>query len=181
MQRVPMTIGYPIKYVPTTTIKHPVFVRNDEIPTMLIENSFFHNKVCIKPSETIRHHSSGFKLIFVSSSARKYVMVDLDAEMLVNFLLKTPFHDVVTIKSIPQNLGRDPLEPRRGATIAFVQPIIPYSRPFRRPLNYPKYKKNSKLDVHVQVFKADIKANNETVDEKITNLFNCTLKDDAYN
>lgn len=181
MQGVPMTITYPTKYVPTTTIEHPVFVRNDEIPTMLMENSFFHNKVCIKPSETIRHHSSGFKLIFVSSSARKYVVVDLDAKMLMNFLLKTPFHGVVTIKSIPPNLGKDPLEPWRGATIASVQPIIPYSRPFRKPLNYPEYKKNFKLNVHVQVFKADIKANNETIDEKITNLFNFTLKDDAYN
>ncbi len=56
---------------------------------------------------------------------------------------------------------------------------IPYLRPYRRPLNYPWKLKKLDLDVHVWIFEVDIKANNETIDEKITNLFNFTLKDNA--
>ncbi len=62
-----------------------------------------------------------------------------------------------------------------------MQPIVPYSRLFKRPLNYPEYKKNSNPDVHVQVFKAVIKVNGETIDEKRTNLFNFTLRNNASN
>jgi hypothetical protein len=62
-----------------------------------------------------------------------------------------------------------------------VQPIVPYFKPFRRPLNYLEYKKNFDLDVHVQIFKATIKVNNEMVDEEITNMFNFTLRNNAYN
>jgi len=36
-------------------------------------------------------------------------------------------------------------------------------------------------NAHVQVFKANIKANNETVDEEIINLSNFTLKDNTIN
>jgi hypothetical protein len=42
------------------------------------------------------------------------------------------------------------------------------------------YKKDFNLDVHVRIFKVAIKANNETIDEKITNMFNFTLKDNAF-
>jgi hypothetical protein len=56
-----------------------------------------------------------------------------------------------------------------------MQLAIPYYRPYKRPLNYPKYKKTSNPYAHVQIFKATIKVNNETMDEKISNLFNFTL------
>ncbi len=36
-----MTITYPIKYVYVIMIEYPIFVKNDEILTMLIENSLF--------------------------------------------------------------------------------------------------------------------------------------------
>ncbi len=48
-----------------------------------------------------------------------------------------------------------------------------------RPINYLKYKKDFDLDAHVQVFKAAIKTNGETIDEKMANLFNFTLKENA--
>jgi hypothetical protein len=60
-----------------------------------------------------------------------------------------------------------------------MQPVVPYFKPYKKPLNYPKYKKDSYLDAHVWVFKAIIKANGETIDEEITNLFNFTLIDNA--
>jgi hypothetical protein len=71
------------------------------------------------------------------------------------------------------------LEPPKSVVITFVQPIIPYSKTSRRPLNYLEYKKGFDLDAHVQVFETTIKANGETVNEEITNLFNFTLKDNA--
>jgi hypothetical protein len=62
-----------------------------------------------------------------------------------------------------------------------VQLVVPYSKPYRKPFNYPKYKKDFDLDVHVQVFKATIKANYEMIDEEIANLFNFTLEDNGSN
>lgn len=104
MQGVLVTIAYPTKFVPTIMVKYLVFVRNDEIPSILIENSYLHNKVCIELIETIKgHHSSSFKKIFVSSNAQKSVVVDPNVEVLVNLLPKTPFHIVLIIKSIPLN------------------------------------------------------------------------------
>jgi hypothetical protein len=52
---------------------------------------------------------------------------------------------------------------------------LPLSRPYRRPLNYLKYVKDSDLDAHVEVFKVTIRANSETNDAKIVNLFSFTL------
>jgi hypothetical protein len=110
--------SYPTKFVPTITVKYPIFVKNDEIPIMLIENSSLQNKICVELIETMEgHHSSGFKLIFVSFSAQKSIMVDLNAKVLVNLVSKTPFHSVFTIKSIPLNPRGDPPKPLGGATI----------------------------------------------------------------
>jgi hypothetical protein len=50
---------------------------------------------------------------------------------------------------VPLDPGRYPPKPPRGALVAIVQLIIPYSRSFKRPLNYPKYKKNYDPDAHV--------------------------------
>jgi hypothetical protein len=48
-------------------------------------------------------------------------------------------------------------------------PPLPPSRPYHRPLNYPKYVKDFDLNVHVRIFKAAIRANNETHGGKIVN------------
>ncbi len=89
-------------------------------------------------------------------------------------------HDIITT-TIPPNLGGDFLEPPKNVAITFVQPIIPYSKPSRRPLNYLEYKKGFDLDAHVRVFETTIKANGETINEEIKNLFNFTLKENASN
>jgi hypothetical protein len=62
-----------------------------------------------------------------------------------------------------------------------VQLVVPYFRPFGKPLNYLEYKKYSDPNAHVRVFKAIIKAYNEMLDEEITNLLNLTLRDNALN
>jgi len=67
----------------------------------------------------------------------------------MNLLPKTPFHNVVTTKFVPPNLGGDPPEPPRGAIVTFGQDVVPYYRHFRRSLNYFKYKKNFDPNVHV--------------------------------
>ncbi len=108
-------------------------------------------------------------------------MVDPDVEVLMNLLPKTPFHNVVTTKFVPLDLEGDPPKPPRGAIITFVQHVVLYSRPFKRPLNHPKYKKNIDSNAHVQVFKVATKANGEMIDEEIANLFNFMLRDNTSN
>ncbi len=60
-------------------------------------------------------------------------------------------------------------------------PPLPPSRPYHRPLDYPKYVKDFDLDVHVRIFKATIRTNSETDDVKIVNMFNFTFKDIVSN
>jgi hypothetical protein len=57
---------------------------------------------------------------------------------------------------------------------------LPLNIPYHRSFNYPKYVKDSDLNVHVKVFKDTIKANNELDDVKIVNMFIFTLKDFMY-
>jgi hypothetical protein len=56
------------------------------------------------------------------------------------------------------------------------KPPLPPNRPYCRPLNYPKYVNDYNPYVHVKVFKATIKANSETNDREIVNLFKFTFK-----
>jgi hypothetical protein len=60
----------------------------------------------------------------ISFTVKKFVMVDLDAEPLVNLLPKTLFHKLNIIKSIPPNPKGDPPKPLRSVTVAFVQLVI---------------------------------------------------------
>jgi hypothetical protein len=55
-------------------------------------------------------------------------------------------------------------------------PPLPPNRPYRRQLNYPKYVKDSNPNAHVKIFKATIKANSETNDGEIINLFSFTFR-----
>jgi hypothetical protein len=57
------------------------------------------------------------------------------------------------------------------------KPSLPPNRPYHRPLNYPRYVKDSDLDAHVKVFKVAIKANTETNDVEIINILSFTFKD----
>jgi hypothetical protein len=170
----------PTRYVFVTIARYLVFVKNDEIPALSIENGFLYNKVCIEPIEILKgNHYNGFKAILVSSDVRNFVVLDLKVEVPMNLISITPFHNVVTTNSIPLDPKGDLPEPPKGDIITYVQPIIPYSSPFERSLNYLMYKKNSNLNAHVRIFKAVIKANNETILDEIINMFNFTLKDNT--
>jgi hypothetical protein len=61
------------------------------------------------------------------------------------------------------------------------KPPLPPNKPYRRPLNYLEYVKNSNPNAHVEVFKTTIKANGETKDVKIVSMFSFTLKDTMSN
>jgi hypothetical protein len=50
-------------------------------------------------------------------------------------------------------------------------PPLPPNMRYRWPLKYPRYVKDFDPNVHVKVFKATIKANGETKNAKIDNLF----------
>jgi len=91
----------------------------------------------------------------------------------------------VNIASInqPLDLGRGdldplrPLGPFRLPMVNLSRPPLPSNIPYYWPLNYPKYVKDFNLDTHVKVFKVANRANNETYNVKIVNMFNFTLKD----
>jgi len=61
------------------------------------------------------------------------------------------------------------------------RPPLPPNRPYRWPFNYLEYVKDSDPGAHVRVFKVVIKANSETNNVEIINLFNFTLKDIVSN
>jgi hypothetical protein len=140
-------VAYPTIFVFVTIARYLVFLKNDEISAVSTENGFLYNRVCIKPIETLKgNHSNGFEAILVSFGVIKFVIVDPNVEVPVNLISKTPFHSVVTNKSIPLYPKGSPPE---GDIVAYVQPIIPYSSPFKRSINYLMYKKDSNLDVHL--------------------------------
>jgi hypothetical protein len=60
------------------------------------------------------------------------------------------------------------------------KPTLPRSRPYRQPLNYFAYVKDFDLDVHVNVFYANIKENGEIEDAKNVNMFSFTLRNIIY-
>jgi len=160
---------HPIRFMLMILAEYPIFVRNDGIFIILIENSFFYDKICTELVEALeRNHYNGCKVIPISFGVKKSVVVDPHVEIQVNLLSITLFHNVVTTKFVPVNPKGDLLELLGGDIVATVQPIIPYSRPFKRPLKYLEYKKVSNLEAHVRVFKANVKVNDKMVDEEIT-------------
>jgi hypothetical protein len=62
-----------------------------------------------------------------------------------------------------------------------VQPILkPTTKLPCRKLQYPTYVKDIDLDAHIKVFKKAIKANGETMETDIINLFGFTLKHNIF-
>jgi hypothetical protein len=75
--------------------------------------------------------------------------------------------------------GSDPPRPPRYFGLPMVhlgKPPLPPSKPYYQPLNYLEHVKDSDLDTHIKVFKANIRANNEMNDVEIINLFNFTFR-----
>jgi hypothetical protein len=60
-----------------------------------------------------------------------------------------------------------------------MPPLTP-NRPYHQSLNYLQYMKDFDPNAHVRIFKATIRANGETEDVEIINLFSFTLKDIVF-
>jgi hypothetical protein len=122
-----MMIAYPTKFVHATMARYLISIRNDEIPIILTKNGYFHNLIHTQFIETLEgNHFSGFKVILVSYNAQKSIVVNLDVDMLMNLLPKTPFHNVIIMTFVPLDPKGDPPKPLRSPTIASIQPIIPF-------------------------------------------------------
>jgi len=143
VQRIHVTSTHPTKSVHVIPTKYLISITNDENPIVLNDNGSFYNRKHTKPVETLKgNHFNDLKTISITFNARKFVVVDLDAEIPMNLLSRTPFHNVVTFKYVPLDLGGDPPQPPGGVTTTFVQLVVSYFKPFKRPLDYPKYKKD---------------------------------------
>ncbi len=119
------------------SIEYPISVRNKRIHAGLVENNSFYNGVRTELVEILEGNQyNDFKAIVASFGIRKPLVIDLDTKIPLNLLLITPFHSIVINRSMTLDLGRDPLEPPRGVAIIVVQLLVPYSRPFKKPLNY---------------------------------------------
>jgi hypothetical protein len=109
----------------------------------------------------------------------KFIVVEPHEDVPIQLTIGILSHAIVITTLVPPHLRGNPPKPLRGATIAFVQLVISYFRPYMRPLKYHEYKKGSYMDVHIKKFIVTIKANGEMINEEITNMFNIKLKDNA--
>ena len=62
-------------------------------------------------------------------------------------------------------------------TLPPPQTVMPSSLPSRKSLPYPLYQAGTDPDAHIRVFKKAIRANRETEDDEMINLFCYTLRD----
>jgi hypothetical protein len=112
VQGIPMMATHSTRYVPITLVKYPISMRNEGILAELVKNSSFYNKVRTKFIEVLEGNQyNDFKTILVSSNTKKPIIVDFDVEITLSLLSRTPFHNIETIKSMPQNPRGDPPKP----------------------------------------------------------------------
>jgi hypothetical protein len=85
-------------------------------------------------------------------------------------------------KGCESNPPGPPRPPRYFGLLMVNQgrPPLPPNKPYRQPLNYLEYVKDFDLNAHVKVYKATIKANDETKDAKFVNMSSFTLKDIVF-
>ncbi len=68
MQGIFMMVAHSTRSVPIISIEYLISIRNEGIPTWLVENKSFYNKVHIKLVENLEGNQyNDFKAIFVSS------------------------------------------------------------------------------------------------------------------
>lgn len=103
------------------------------IYALLIENSFEQFNTYKTYCDWTRNHSNGLKIIPINFNLRKFVIVEANVEILVHLTIGIPFHSAVMTRSLPPNLRGD-FSPLGGVIVTFVQLVIPYSRPLRKPL-----------------------------------------------
>lgn len=102
VQRILMMDAHLTKFVHVILVGYPIIAGNGEILAVIIENGFFYNKIFTEPIEALEgNHYNGFKVIFVSFSPKKLIIVDPNVATPFNLLSKTPSKRLIIIKSIP--------------------------------------------------------------------------------
>jgi hypothetical protein len=174
-------VTYQNKTMPINEEGYLIPIGNQGIFVILVKKIPLHNLECTKLPIVTSQGNYSHSTRTISSILRRFVIIKPYVNIHVRLTTWIPSHNIFPIKLIPLNLRGDLLEPIGSVIVAYVQLVIPYSRPYKKPFNYLKYKKNFDPNAHVRVFKATIKANYEMIDEEISNWFNFTSKDNGSN
>jgi hypothetical protein len=95
--------------------------------------------------------------------------------------LKTPLAMVFATITLPPNVGGTPLvDLPQHLALAITPSITPMAQPYKKPLNYLKYKKNLNMETWVSIFKATI-ITGKIMDEDIINMLMLTFKGTLFN
>jgi hypothetical protein len=94
---------------------------------------------------------------------------------------KTPPAMVFATIALPPHLkGTPQMDLPQHLALAIIPPITTMAQPYKKPLNYLKYKTNLNSKTCVSIFKATI-ITSKTMDEDIMNMFVFTFKSTLFN
>jgi hypothetical protein len=83
-------------------------------------------------------YSHRTRALLISYILKGFVIVKPYVNIHVRLTTRIPSHNMFPIKLVPLNLRSDLLEPIGSAIITYVQLIVTYFRPYKKPFNYPK-------------------------------------------
>jgi len=93
-----------------------------------------HNLVYIETIMTTQeNYSHGSRSIPTSFVLHRFIVKEPFIDVHLFLTIGIPSHNIITIKSIPLDLGGNPPKPIGSVIVAFVQPITHY---YERPFNY---------------------------------------------
>jgi len=92
-------------------------------------------------------------MIPISFGLKRSVIIKLDVKIHAHLIIGIPSHSIVIIKSIPLDLGGDPLYTLRSTKVTFMQLVIPYARPFMRSLNYKNFSLGCTTRNHLKIIR----------------------------
>jgi hypothetical protein len=127
-------ITYQIRFMPTNENTYPLFVRNQRIPTILVENFPLHNLVYIEPIVTTQeNYSHGNRSIPTKFVLKRFIVKEPFVNVLVLLTIGIPSHNIITTILVPLDLRGNLPRPIGSVVVTFVQPIAHY---YKRPFNY---------------------------------------------
>jgi hypothetical protein len=102
-----------------------------------VDNFPLHNLAYIEPIVTTqKNYSHGTIIIPISFVLRRLVVVDpyVDVPLCLTTIIPSDIRIITEL--VPLNLRCDPSKLIGGVALTFMQCVIPYFRPYRRPFNY---------------------------------------------
>jgi hypothetical protein len=120
---------------------YPILVGNCRVLVVLVEKFPSQHIVCIEPIVATQNTFSHItRTIPTSSIPTRSVMVDPHVDVVV-WLTTGILSDMIdTTTTVPLDRRGDLSKLPRYATITSLQHVVPYSRPYKRCLNYLEYK-----------------------------------------